>query len=312
MKLSQLPFVLALALSLACSSRAADGIHGNLSQVLPDGTRVYTNLYYVHNGMERQNLDLYIPARATNCPLVIWVHGGAWISNSKEGPGGRSFLGRGYALASLNYRQSRHAKWPAQIIDLKAAVRWLRAHAGEYGLDPRHFGAFGMSSGGHMVAMMGTAGENEFEQGENLGFSSQVQVVADWFGPTDFLSISNTPGSMRWGGNGDVDTQLLGGFPSRNHELAESASVVHYVTTNTPPFVIVHGDKDPMVPLQQSQELVAALKKAGVPVEFHVIVGGGHGKPGFETPEVMGWLHDFFDKYLKNQPESPVKSAGAK
>jgi acetyl esterase/lipase len=253
--------------------------------------------------MERQNLDLYIPARGTNFPLVIWIHGGGWSSNSKEDPGGRSFLGRGYALASPNYRQSRYAHWPAQLIDCKAAVRWLRAHAAEYGLDPNHFGAYGMSSGGHMVAILGTAGDaREFDQGDNLGYSSRIQAVADWFGPTDFLSISNAPPNIRWGGDGDADTQLLGGKPSENIELAKSASPVHFVSTNSPPFIIMHGENDHMVPLQQSQELVDALKKAGVPVEFHVVVGGSHGRPkgAFEGPEAMGWLHDFFDKYLKN------------
>ncbi len=296
--------LIALAALVAGTSRAANT---NQPTVQPDGTRVYTNLFYVPKGMERQNLDLYLPAQGTNWPLVIWVHGGGWNSNSKDNPGGRSFLGRGYALASLNFRQAQHAKWPAQIIDCKAAVRWLRAHAAEYGIDPNHFGVWGMSSGGHMVAMLGTAGDNDFEQGENLGFSSQVQAVADWFGPTDFLSVSNSPGAMRWGGRGDVDTSLLGGFPSKNIELAKSASPVHYITAKTPPFLIVHGDKDLMVPLQQSQELVDALKKAGVPVEFHVIVGGGHGKPGFDTPEVTGWLNDFFDKYLKGGTAAPAK-----
>jgi acetyl esterase/lipase len=268
--------------------------------------------------MERQNLDLYLPARGTNFPVVIWIHGGGWISNSKENPGGRSFLYRGYALASLNYRQSRHAKWPAQLIDCKAAVRWLRAHAGEYGLDPNHFGAYGLSSGGHMVAILGTTGDaKEFDQGDNLGFSSRIQAVADWFGPTDFLSApnayaTNIPNTQRWGGNGDVDTQLLGGFPSKNIELAKSASPVHFVSKNSPPFLIVHGDMDPVVPLQQSQELVDALKAAGVPVEFHVIVGGGHGKPGFDTPETLGWLHDFFDKYLKPGSAASGNGGGAK
>jgi acetyl esterase/lipase len=306
-------FFLSLALLPACSSRAADTANTNLPAILPDGTRVYTNLYYVPNGMERQNLDLYLPAKGTNWPLIIWIHGGGWNKNSKDHPGGRSFLGRGYALASLNYRQAQHAKWPAQIIDCKAAVRWLRAHAGEYGIDPDHFGAWGMSSGGHMVAVLGTTGDTkEFDQGDNLGFSSRVQAVADWFGPTDFLSVSNEPGHMRWGGNGDVDTSLIGGKPSQNVEKARSASPVQYVTSNAPPFLIMHGDKDLTVPVQQSYELRDALKKAGAPVEFLVLVGSGHGGKEFESREAMGWLNEFFDKYLKGGPVPSGKAVGGK
>ncbi len=294
------PFIFALASLLACSSQAADAPNPDQPPGPPPGARIFTNIFYVPNGMERQNLDIYLPAAGTNFPLIIWIHGGGWSGHSKEQPEGLAFLNHGYALASLNYRQSQHAHWPAQIIDCKAAIRWLRAHAGEYGLDPNHFGVWGWSSGGHMVAMLGTTGgAKEFDQGENLGFSSRVQAVGDWFGPTDFLTISNSANSG-WGKKNSAETRLLGGLPSQNIEKAQSASPIHFITPDDPPFLILHGDQDPTVPLQQSQELYDALKKAGVPVDFHVIVGGAHGKPGFRTPEVDGWLYGFFDKYLKN------------
>jgi dipeptidyl aminopeptidase/acylaminoacyl peptidase len=111
---------------------------------------------------------------------------------------------------------------------------------------------------------------------------------------------------MRWGGNGDVDTQLIGGFPSKNIEKAQSASPVHYVTSNAPPFLIMHGDKDPTVPVEQSYELFDALKKAGAPAEFLVVVGAGHGGKAFENPEALAMLHAFFDKSLKSAPGKTV------
>jgi acetyl esterase/lipase len=295
---------------MACSSRGADTTNVSQKPRPAGGSRNITNLYYVPNGTDRQNLDIYLPATGSNFPVVIWVHGGGWTSNSKEHPGGFSFVRDGYALVSINYRQSQHAKWPAQIVDCKSAIRWLRAHAAEYSLDAGHIGVWGLSSGGHMVAMLGVTGDTrEFDQGDNLSYSSAVQVVGDWFGPTDFLSVSNEPGHMRWGGNGDVDTSLLGGKPSENIEKAKSASPAHFVSKNSAPFIIMHGAKDLTVPVQQSDELVALLKKAGVPVEYYVVPNGGHGQPKaeFEGPVPLARLHAFFDKYLK-----PGKAAGAK
>ena len=156
----------------------------------PEGITAHRDLAYVTDGHERQKLDLYIPTEGENLPLIIWIHGGAWLGGSKERYAPMEYLKSGYAGASINYRLSQHAIFPAQIEDVKAAVRWIRANAETYRLDPNRFAAWGSSAGGHLVAMLGTTGDvKEFEVGENLGVSSRVQAVVNYFGPTDFLQM---------------------------------------------------------------------------------------------------------------------------
>ena len=149
---------------------------------VPEGVTVHRDIAYVTDGHERQKLDLYIPDTGENLPLIIWVHGGAWLGGSKKHYAPMEYLKSGYAGASINYRLSQHAVFPAQIEDVKAAVRWIRASAETYRLNPNRFAAWGASAGGHLVAMLGTAGDiTEFEVGENLEVSSQVQAVVNYF-----------------------------------------------------------------------------------------------------------------------------------
>src|SRR4051812_42005020 len=154
-----------------------------------DGIRLLPDLPYVASGSPAQRLDLYLPAKSTGVrPLVVWIHGGGWVGGSKNQVNAAPLLASGYAVASVEYRFSQDAIFPAQIEDCKAAIRWLRAHATEYELDPAHIGAWGASAGGHLVAMLGTTSEtHEFDKGENLDQSSGVQCVLDWFGTSDFL-----------------------------------------------------------------------------------------------------------------------------
>jgi acetyl esterase/lipase len=255
---------------------------------------------YVTDGHERQKLDLYLPKAEEKLPLIIWVHGGAWLAGSKSDGVPLDYLSDGYAVASINYRLSRHAIFPAQIQDCKAAVRWLRTNAQKYNLDPNCFGAWGPSAGGHLVAMLGTTGDvNEFDVGENLTVSSQVQAVADYFGPTDFLQMNEhrPPDGMVHNTPDSPESRLIGGYIQDNKEKVTKANPITYVTKDDAPFLIVHGDKDPLVPHHQSELLEAALKKAGVPVSFYTVKGAGHG--GFKDPNVPKLTKEFFAKYLK-------------
>jgi len=271
------------------------------ARALPPETKALRDLPYVANGHERQKLDLFLPPGATNpLPLIIWVHGGAWRAGGKENCPAQHYLERGYAVASINYRLSQHAVFPAQIEDCKAAIRWLRAHAKEYNLDPGHFAAWGSSAGGHLVALLGTSGElKAFDVGANLDVSSRVQAGVDFFGPTDFTlmskySLPNAP--FDHDAADSPESLLIGGAIQQNLAKAAKASPITYISADDPPFLIMHGDKDNLVPYQQSELLRDALQKAGVPVTFEIIKGAGH---GFGGREIDQKVTEFFRRHLQ-------------
>ena len=260
------------------------------------GMRISRDLAYVEGGHERQKLDLYRPEAASELlPVVVWIHGGAWRGGSKDRCPAQRLVARGYAVASINYRLSQHAAFPAQIEDGKAAVRWLRAHAQEYGLDPRRFGVWGASAGGHLVALLGTAGDVKELEGQlgNPKQSSRVQCVVDWFGPTDFLKMGGTHDDPA-----SPESRLIGGPIRDNPEKVARANPIRYVTPDDPPFLIVHGDADPTVPIGQSELLEAALKAARVDVTFLRLPGAGHGGPKFQAPDVQRRIDEFLDRHL--------------
>jgi acetyl esterase/lipase len=269
--------------------------------LLPPGVKLLRDLPYVPNGHERQKLDLYLPEKARGpLPVIVYVHGGAWLGGSKEA--GRQLLplvARGYAIAAANYRLSQHAKFPAQIEDCKTAIRWLRAHAKEYNLDPDHFGAMGPSAGGHLVALLGTTGHvKELEGKGNLDQSSRVQAVVDWFGPTNFTKMGG------WHARPDSpEAKLIGGPVADNKDKAAKANPIAYITKDAAPFLIMHGTRDETVPIGQSELLHDALKKAGVETTFTRIEDAGHGGPPFQTPEILKTVEAFFDRHLK--PATP-------
>ncbi len=262
-------------------------------RLLP-GIKAMRDVAYVENGHERNRLDLFVPENPQGkLPLVVWIHGGAWKGGSKEGCPAMFLLGKGYAVASINYRYSQQAIFPAQIEDCKAAIRWLRANADKYSLDSKHVGVWGGSAGGHLVALLGTSGSvKELEgKGGNADQSSTVQAVVDWYGPSDLTVMGDL-------GDGPI-AQLLGG-PTKEHlDQARKASPVVYVSKESAPFLIMHGDEDKVVPIVQSERLAAALKKAGVEVDLQVIHKNGHGGPGFTDADAHKTILEFFDKHLK-------------
>lgn len=276
---------------------------------LPAGVTAHRDLAYVSNGHAQQKLDLFVPEKAAApMPLIVWVHGGAWVSGDKADnpPLRRGFVQRGYAVASLNYRLSGAAIFPAQIEDCKAALRWLRAHAKDYNLDPARIGVWGGSAGGHLVALLGTTGDiKDFDVSGHLDQSSAVQAAGDYFGPTDFVQmdahavkgarlIHDSPQSP--------ESRVIGGpiQDPANAAKVQRANPITYVTKGDAPFLIVHGDQDPLVPHHQSELLYAALVEAGVPVRFHTIKGAGHGE-GFGGQDVAGMVVAFFDLHLLGQ-----------
>lgn len=249
-------------------------------------------------------LDLYLPPLEPDAtaPLVIWVHGGGWRSGSKDQTIAPATLGEDYAIASVNYRLTGIATFPAQIHDVKAAVRWLRAHAVEYGFDPQRFGAWGSSAGGHLVALLGVScGSEELEGtgGDYLNESSCVQAVCDFYGPTDLLSLLDQRGG-RDARRIMAEDLLLGGPVEEKIELANLASPITHISADVPPFLIMHGSDDDVVPVEQSIAFDNALGNAGIDSTLIIIEGAGHGFPRDQLMPVK----PFFDRILLLEQES--------
>jgi acetyl esterase/lipase len=266
--------------------------------------KVYNDLIYAQAGEYGLCLDLYVPDDVSGpCPLVVWVHGGAFRMGDKANPIALPLVGRGYAVASINYRLSQEAIFPAQIHDCKAAVRWLRAHAGAYNLDGEHVGAWGDSAGGHLVTMLGTTGDVVELEGDlgNLDHSSRVQAVCDWYGPSDFLRMNDVPGTMDHDAPDSPESQLIGAPIQGNPDLVARANPITYVTPDAPPFLIMHGDQDLTVLPNQSEFLYRALVADGVESELVILPGLGHGfgqSPGYDA--LVGRVADFFDRNLRS------------
>lgn len=277
---------------------------------LPEGVRLEKDLPYAGTRNPRQTLDLLLPKSATGAgkplPVVVYIHGGAFRSGNKTmgyGPLG-PLVGSGeYAGATINYRLSGEATWPAQIHDVKAAIRWIRANAAKYGLDPDRIAVMGPSAGGHLAAMLGTSGgvaELEGRIGPNTGTSSRVRCVVDLFGPSEFLAMNDHHSRIDHNAPESPESLLIGGALPQHKEAARAASPISYVSRDDPPFLIIHGTDDPLVPLNQSERLADALKAAGVPCAFYRVLGGGHGH--FRRPEVERRIKQFLDRQLRDQP----------
>ncbi|HEY1121048.1 MAG TPA: alpha/beta hydrolase fold domain-containing protein [Haloferula sp.] len=262
---------------------------------------------YAGNGNPRQKLDLLLPKdrAAKKRPLVVFVHGGGWWSGRKEDGLDviRAVTATGdYAAATINYRLSQEAKWPAQIHDCKAAIRFLRANADKYGIDADHIGVVGMSAGGHLVSLLGTVNDDPGLDGTlgNFGkVSSRVQCVVDFFGPTDFFT-NLLPDAAADRANGrKMVIDLLGRDETEARSNAKAASPVSWVTKDDAPFFIAHGTKDTLVPFSQATTIQTALEKAGVENHLVAMEGAGH---GFASPELNRRIRVFLDMHLRGMP----------
>ena len=277
---------------------------------LPASVVLEADIPYAGTENPRQRLDLLLPAERGDAPLpvVVYIHGGAWFAGDKS-KGVRMvtpLVATGkYAGVAVGYRLTGEVKWPAQIHDCKAAIRWIRAHAAQYGLDPDRIGVWGESAGGHLVAMLGTSGDVPAMDG-TLGpyndLSSRVTCAVDYFGPTDFMKMGHNP-PLNAGPDFDPadwpESRLIGGVFYEQPEKVATANPITYVSADDPPFLIVHGTADPLVPFSQSELLHEALGKAGVPSTLIAVEGGGHGV-GF-PPEATARVERFFDDHLRGE-----------
>lgn len=276
---------------------------------VPVGFLAEYDIKYVPNGDSAQALDIYFPEKRVEKaqPLLVWIHGGAWAAGSKTQVPYLNQLSRGYIVASIEYRFSQKALFPAQIQDCQAALRWLRANAKKYNIDPNRIGVGGGSAGGHLAALLGTSGGKQAFPpiGGNEEQSDRVQAVCDIFGPANFWTVvkqadddKQVKNIFKWN-NGDPYSKLIGAKLGQDKEKCDAVSPVHYVSKDNPPFLILHGDRDTLVPYAQSVELADQLAKAGVKVTLQRLPGSGHGGPAFGLPAVARLTDAFFDKYLK-------------
>ncbi|MCM8542275.1 MAG: alpha/beta hydrolase [Lentisphaeraceae bacterium] len=241
-------------------------------------------------------LDLYMPKEVKEPQLIVWIHGGGWRAGDKSRCYIKNITEHGFALASISYRLTDKAIFPAQIHDCKAAVRWLRANSEKYGYNAKKIGVSGASAGGMLAALMGTSGnisELEGDVGENLKYSSRVDAVVDFFGATDFILRSQNQPS-RANKKGSVCYKLFGGAASEKTALAKAASAVTYVSKDDPPFLVIHGDKDKKVLLDQSQRIQEEYKKADLALELMIIQGGGHGGDIYFKDNIIKKMAEFF------------------
>ncbi len=278
--------------------------------------RKFLNLPYARPSPS-QKLDVYLPDDGEGpFPVIIAIHGGAFMGCDKadlqvlpmlEG------LKHGYAVVSINYRMSGEAKFPALVQDAKAAVRWIWANAKQYKLDPQKLAAWGGSAGGYLSTMLGTsAGITELED-LSLGNPDQpctVQTVVAWYGPTNFLKMDEhleasgllAPPGFRHNESNSPESLLFGQLITEIPEKVKAANPETYIRPGAPPFLLQHGTKDPVVPVQQSIEFAEKLEKVlgENKVTLELLEGAEHADVRFETPENVTRVLDFLDSHLKN------------
>jgi acetyl esterase/lipase len=273
--------------------------------VLPKNTQALYDIEFATVNNKKLLLDMYVPNDInTPMPLIVWVHGGGWRGGSKKYCPALWLTKHGYVVASINYRLSGEAVFPAQIHDCKAAIRWLRANASKYKIDVNNIGAWGCSAGGHLSNLIGTSGDvNEIEGnvGSNLEFSSKVQALCTGSGISDMLIYDTTNLALTEKIGAQIENLLLGGPVNENTEKAKMASPLSFVSQDDPPFLIIHGDKDVIVPIKQAELLYKALKNNNVPVKMHIVKNTGHGKRTCFVCELHDMILTFFDTHLKNQ-----------
>jgi acetyl esterase/lipase len=275
-------------------------------------SKSWKDLDYAGDSMTYHRLDIYLPeVEKPAYPAVILIYGSAWFGNNFKGSDlntlGKALLDAGFAVVTPNHRSSRDSIFPAQIHDIKAVIRFIRANAEKYQIDTSFIGITGSSSGGHLAALAGTSGfvkqytvgsvtfDIEGDVGPYTAYSSSVHAIVDWFGPTDFLVMDSCGSSLVHNASNSPESSLIGGLIQNKKYECALANPVTYVDANDPPFLIFHGDKDPLVPYCQSELLFDALQKAKVPGQFILVPDGQHG-PGLFLEQYFKIMTDFFVK----------------
>jgi acetyl esterase/lipase len=261
----------------------------------------HRDIEYARVGDVSLKLDLYLPKQA-NPPLIIYVHGGAWRGGSKADVPIVKLLDHGFAIASVDYRLSTQAVFPSQVHDIKAAIRFLRASSEQLHIDTQRIAIMGSSAGGHLAALVGvTNGDKELEGsvGEHLDQSSAVQCIVSLYGASNLQTILSQSTDAGLKMRVPALQLLLGGQPSDKPELAKLASPVAHLDKQDPPLLLIHGDADPQMPPQQSQEFAQAYETLKLPVQYITVAGGKHGGAEFYDTERMKFVVTFLKPLLQ-------------
>ena len=269
--------------------------------IFPEGTILHGNLAYNNDTLHKHLLDIYLPANAKGkLPLVIFIHGGGWLSNDKYADMGYmkktvvEIISNGYALASIDYRHSTQAIFPAQIQDCNRAVSFLYDNADKYGFDREHFAVMGFSAGGHLASLVSLSENDDIHAFYMPGTSElfSFKAVVDFYGPSELILFpgydENSPEAL-----------LIGAAPLERPDLAKAASPVTYVDKNDPPFLIIHGEKDELVSTKHSQLLSSWLSVTGVQNELIIVKDAPHFGVMFDSDELRNKVMNFLKEHLK-------------
>ena len=276
---------------------------------MPETNPQYRDVNYAGDDLEAHRMDIYLPETGKEAyKVVVVIYGSAWFANNMKSMAymsiGKPLVDAGFAVVCINHRSSGDAKFPAQIHDVKAALRFIRAHSSDYHLDTRFVGITGFSSGGHLASLAGvtndmkkttrggTTVEIEGAVGSDLEFSSRVDAVVDWFGPVDMSRMEdcNTVNDGR-----SPEAALIGGAPADNPDLVQLISPITYVTTLGPKFLVIHGEADTVVPHCQSEYFSQELKKCGRLDAFVSVPNGQHGPVTFNE-DTFKKMVEFFQR----------------
>ncbi len=276
----------------------------------------WIDIDYAGDGLIGHKLDIHLPKTGkAPFPVVVCIYGSAWLSNNWKGATfttalGQKLMDNGYAVVSINYRSSSEASFPAQIQDVKAAIRFVRNNSNTFSIDSNFIGVTGWSSGGHLAALTGTTNNTnkaiingldidlEGSLGSFTASSSKVTAVVDWFGPANFLNMDSCGSHMNHNDVKSPESLLIGGAIQDNKAKVALANPASYANRNNPPFLIFHGDKDPLVPHCQSEQLYQKLQQESVPAKLIIIPWGEHG-PGVMIDRYYDQMIAFFNSVKK-------------
>jgi acetyl esterase/lipase len=293
--------ILCLFFFFVLSSRAQNA---RVASIFPPGTITHENINYAGDTLHQHNMDIYLPKNAKGeLPLIVFIHGGAWRVNDKYSDMNymkntvRGFLDSGYAMASIDYRYSTVAKFPAQIQDCNQAIEYLYQHAKEYPFNRDRIALIGFSAGGHLASLAGLSNNDHVKEFQKSETHFKVKLVLDFYGPADLLMLGGSTDTSVNNEQSSIAT-LLGAMQIKRPDLARKASPVTYIDKNDPPFLIVQGEKDESVPNTQSIMLNSWLTLTGVPSQLIIVPNAPHYGEMFDTPDIRKAVFQHLRRYL--------------